>query len=392
MKYNFDEEINRVGTDCYKYDLREKFFKTSDIIPLWVADMDFRTPDFILEALKKRMEHELFGYSYHPERQYQSIIDWVKRRHRWNIKKGWIGFAPGVVPALNLAVQAFSSPGDKIIMQTPVYFPFYSAVKDHHRELAINPLVLRHGRYEMDLGQLKTLIDHKTRILILCNPHNPTGNVWTKNELNELASICLQHNILIVSDEIHSDIVYSGYNHIPVASLSEAIAQQTVTLMSPSKTFNIAGLSTSYFIAANKGLKEQLQKEIDKCHLSEGNIFGGIALEAGYQQGDTWLAELIAYLEKNIVLVRNFINNRLPFLTLIQPEATFLLWIDFRRTGMDDKEIQQLLVGEARVGLSNGSIFGIEGTGFQRMNIGCPRSILENALNKLEQAFIKRKL
>lgn len=387
MKYNFDEEINRLGTDCLKYDLRELFFKSPDIIPLWVADMDFRTPDFVIEAIRKRIDHEIFGYSFHPDSQYESIINWVMQSHQWKIQKDWIGFTPGVVPAVNLAVLAFTNPGDKIIIQTPVYFPFYSAVKDQQRELIMNPLVLINGRYEMDLDNLLAQIDKRTKMLILCSPHNPTGNVWKKEELESLADICLENNILILSDEIHSDIVYRGNKHVPIAMLSKQISENTITLMSPSKTFNFAGLSTAYFIASNDALRERLQHETDKFHLSMGNIFGNIALEAAYNFGNNWRMELIAYLEENIAFVRNFINNQLPSLTLIEPEATFLLWIDFRRSGIDDKNVRQLLVARAKLGLSNGVLFGKDGEGFQRINIGCPRPLLEKALKQLHNAL-----
>jgi cysteine-S-conjugate beta-lyase len=387
MDYNFDEEIDRVGTNCLKYDLREKFFKSPDIIPLWVADMDFRTPDFVMEAIAKRSGHEILGYSFHPDSQYQSIIDWVMKKHQWKIQKEWIGFTPGVVPALNLAIQAFTNPGDKIIIQTPVYFPFYSAVKDHQRKLIINPLVLSNGRYRMDLENLKVQIDSRTKMLILCSPHNPTGNVWTREEIEPLAEICMKHNILILSDEIHSDIIYPGNKHVPVATISDYISDHTITLMSPSKTFNFAGLSTAYFITSNTSLRERLQGETEKFHLSMGNIFGNTALEAAYCNGDDWLKQLITYLEGNITLVRNFINNHLPFLTLIEPEATFLLWIDFRRSGLSDSSVRQLLIDKANLGLSNGILFGKEGDGFQRMNIACPRSLLEKALKQLQAAL-----
>jgi cystathionine beta-lyase len=387
MKYNFDEIIDRVGTASSKYDMREKIFKSPDIIPLWVADMDFRTPQFVVDAIRKRTEHEIFGYSYHSDGQYESIINWVQRRHQWPIRKEWIGFTPGVVPALNLAVLAFTRPGDSIIIQTPVYFPFYTAVTDHRRKLILNPLVLNKGRYEMDLDHLKSVIDQRTKMLILCSPHNPTGNVWTQEELEAIADTCLKNNILILSDEIHADIVYSRHKHIPIASLSVEVARNTITLMSPSKTFNFAGLSTAYFIASNKKLREKMQKEADKLHIAMGNIFGNVALEAAYRNGDEWLSELITYLKMNVSYTRKFINSSLPGLKLIEPESTFLLWIDFRNTGYSDQAMQQLLIERAHLGLSNGILFGKEGEGFQRINIGCPLSMLQKALQQLQLAL-----
>jgi cystathionine beta-lyase len=390
MHYNFDEIIDRRNTACYKYDLRNKFFNNPDVLPMWVADMDFRTPDFVMNAIKTRLEHEILGYSFHTDSQFQSIIDWVYLRHQWKVKKEWIGFTPGVVPALNFTVLTFTNPGDKIIIQTPVYFPFYSAVTDHDRQLILNPLKLKNGRYSMDLENLKSQIDSGTKMLILCSPHNPTGNVWKKDELTELTEICLKNDILIISDEIHADIVYEGQKHIPAAMINEEVANQTITLMAPSKTFNFAGLSTSYFIASNNTLYDQMYKAVNKMHLGMGNIIGNIALEAAYGEGNEWLAQLMKYLQGNVKFTKDFINSNMPALKLIEPEATFLLWIDFRNTGLDDKTIRILLVEDAQIGLSNGILFGKDGRGFQRVNIGCPRSILEKGLRQIVRAIKKR--
>jgi cystathionine beta-lyase len=354
---------------------------------MWVADMDFKTPDFILKAIQNRLEHPVLGYTFHSDSQYQSIIDWIDRRHQWAVEKDWIGFAPGVVPALNLAIQAFTKPKEKIIIQTPVYFPFYSAVTDHNRELVLNPLQLEGERYVMDLDLLEKQIDRNTRMLILCSPHNPTGNVWRENELNQLVNICEKHDILIISDEIHADIVYPDNKHIPTAKLSEKAAQRTITLMAPSKTFNFAGLATSYYIIPNRQLFTTMKKAVDSLHLSSGNITGNVALEAAYTKGDEWLRGLIEYLGKNISFTQEFINNQLPDLKLIPPEATFLLWIDFRSSGLDDKTIRERLVKKAGIALSNGIIFGKDGEGFQRLNIGCPQKTLEKALQQLTTIF-----
>lgn len=389
MHYNFDEIIDRTNSACYKYDLRNKFFKNPDVLPMWVADMDFRTPDFVLNAIRERLKHEILGYSFQPDSQYQSIIDWAYLRHQWKIQKEWIGFTPGVVPALSFAVLTFTNPGDKIMIQTPVYFPFYSAIKDHNRQMVLNPLKLKDSRYYMDLDNLKAQIDCQTKMIILCSPHNPTGNVWQEEELLELAEICIKNNILIISDEIHADIVYNGNKHIPTAMLNEEIANCTLTLMAPSKTFNFAGLSTSYFIASNKKLFDRMDQSVNKMHLGMGNILGNVALEAAYREGDNWLSQLIGYLQQNIVLAKDFINNHIPVLEIIEPEATFLLWIDFRKTGYDDKTLNTLLVEEANVGLSNGIIFGKNGAGFQRINIGCPHSILEKGLQQIADALKK---
>lgn len=390
MSYNFDEFNDRRNTACYKYDLRKKFYNDPDVLPLWVADTDFRTPDFVIKAIQNRLKHEILGYSFQPESEYQSVIDWVYRHHQWKIKKEWIGFTPGVVPTLSFAVLTFTHPGDKIIIQTPVYFPFYSAVTDHGRQLVLNPLILENGRYRMDFDNLKSQIDSGVKMLILCSPHNPTGNVWKKEELLELAKICMEHNILIISDEIHADIVYEGNKHIPTAMLSNEIADKTITLMAPSKTFNFAGLSTSYFIASNKKLFEKLSQTVSKMHLGEGNIFGNIALEAAYREGDNWLSQLILYLQQNIAFAKDFINSNIPFIEVIEPEATFLLWVDFRKTGLDDKTVRTLLLKDAHVALSNGILFGKDGEGFQRINIGCPRSVLEKGLQQIAISLTKK--
>lgn len=387
MRYNFDEIINRNNSSSFKYDLKSKFFQVNDILPMWVADMDFKVPECITEAIHDRSKHEIYGYSYHEESVYQSIIDWNNKRHNWKIKKEWIAFTPGVVPTLNLTVLAFTKPGDKIIVQTPVYFPFFSAIKDHQRKMIINPLRLKDGRYCMDLENLLEQIDDDTKMLFLCSPHNPTGNVWRKEELQDLLSICLEKDILIISDEIHADIVYKPYRHTPTAKLSDEISEHTITLMAPSKTFNIAGLSTSYFIASNKKLFTRLNRWVEKLHLSMGNIFGTVGLEAAYRHGEEWLEQLLEYLAGNIDFAEEFINNEMTDIHLIKPEATFLLWLDFRKKNIPEKELNTFIQKKAGLGLSDGLLFGSDGGGFQRINIGCPRIVLEKALKQLRHAF-----
>jgi cystathionine beta-lyase len=390
MQYNFDEIIDRQNTDCFKYDYRKEVFGDASVMPLWVADMDFRVPDFVVREMQKRLSHEIYGYPIRANGIYESVSNWIEKRHQWKIKKEWIGFTPGVVPAFNLALLAFSGPGDKVIIQTPVYHPFYYAINDHNRQLVKNPLQLKNGRYFMDFDLLENQIDEKTRILILCNPHNPTGNVWKKEELETLAKICIKKNVLIISDEIHADIVYPGNKHIPLASISDEISDHVITLMAASKTFNFAGLSTSYYIASNKALYNKLHKTVGSLHIDMGNIFGNIATESAYRYGDKWLAQLISYLMGNIELVGNFINSDLPGIKLIKPEATFLLWVDFRATGYDPAELKRILIEKGKVGLSEGTIFGTEGAGFQRINIGCPRIKLLEAMKNVKKALEKK--
>ncbi len=386
MPQNFNEIINREGTSCYKYDLREKFFKTDDVYPMWVADTDFKAPDFILDAIKKRMDHGIFGYTFLDDEYFNSIIGWLNRRHNWNVQKDWIKYSPGVVPALFACVLAYTQPNDKIIVQTPVYFPFYSAVNETGRELVRNPLVLEDGRYRMDLEDLKSKIDENTKMLILCSPHNPTGNVWRRKELIELCNICIENNILIISDEIHSDIVYEGFKHIPTASLSEEIAARTITLMAPSKTFNIAGLNSSFIVSNNKELIDKFTKQIEGLHIGP-NIFAIEATKAAYSFGDEWLNDLINYYTLNKETVKNILKKELNQIELIEPEGTYLLWLDFRKIKLSRTNINKILIEKAKLGLSDGFLFGHEGEGFQRVNIGCPNSKLIESIQALVRAF-----
>jgi|WetSurSiteA1Bulk_404760.scaffolds.fasta_scaffold00706_2 cysteine-S-conjugate beta-lyase len=389
MHYNFDEIISREGTGSIKYDLREKVFHNSKIMPLWVADMDFKTPDFIISALQKRLEHEILGYSVVPPAFYSSVVNWNRQRHHWEIKPEWISFSPGVVPALNLLVMAFTQPGDSIIVQPPVYFPFFSAVENHGRQLVTNPLRYENGRYSMDFADLESRIDSRTRMLILCSPHNPTGNVWTPEVLQRIGDICVRNKIILVSDEIHSDLIYAGFRHTPTACLSEEIARTTITCMSPSKTFNLAGLSTAYLVIPDAGLRQQYEKILDHVHVGSGNIFGFVAAVAAYNDGADWLGQLMDYLAGNLKFLREYLSKHIPLISLIPPEATYLIWLDCRRLGMSPDALRSFMIHEAGLGLNDGPQFGKEGEGFQRINIGCPRLVLHHALEKLSEAVRK---
>jgi cystathionine beta-lyase len=291
--WNFDKPVGREGTNCIKYDRREETFGVKNVIPMWVADMDFNTPDFITESLNKRLKHEIFGYSYRPEEYFSSIINWNKQRHNWNIEKEWISFCPGIVPALNFCTLAFTQAGDNIIVQPPVYFPFFSAVESHGRNLIYNRLIESDGKWVMDYNSLIAGIDSKTKMIIISNPHNPVGRVWSSEELNNLADICLKNNILIISDEIHCDLTLPGYSHIPMASLSEKVAANTLTLIAPSKTFNLAGLATSSVIIPNPVLRKSFNRIVDNLHIGNGNIFGTEASIAAYTYGHSWLDALL---------------------------------------------------------------------------------------------------
>jgi len=386
-KYNFNEIIPREGTNCIKYDAREWLFKTNDVLPLWVADTDFRTPDFIAEAIKKRAEHEIYGYTFKPDSYFDAVIGWMKRRHNWTIEKEWISSSPGVVAGLTLAIETFSKPGDGVIVQPPVYFPFFESVKGTKRKMVENPLKIENSRYTLDFEDLRSKIDKNTRLLLLCNPQNPGGMVWTQNELEKLAEICLENNIIVISDEIHSDLVFTGNRHIPFATLSEETAKNSVICMAPSKTFNVAGLASSLVIIPDKTKKARYERALNVGHLGMGNIFGSVALEAAYSNGDKWLNQLLDYLWENYLFLENFITKNLPKVKVMKPEATYLIWLDFREYGMNDEELMQFTVEKAKVGLNNGGRFGTGGDGWLRLNIGCPRSVLEEGLNRLKEAF-----
>lgn len=388
-KYDFDEIIPREGTSCIKYDARDWIFKTDDVLPLWVADMDFRTPDFIVDAIKKRADHEIYGYTFKPESYYQSIIGWMKRRHNWNIKKEWISSSPGVVAGFTLAIETFSKPGDEVIVQPPVYFPFFDSVKGTKRKMIENPLKLQKGRYTFDFEDLKSKISDQTKLLLLCNPQNPGGMAWTREELEQLSSICNENGVMVISDEIHSDLVFGGRDHIPFTTVSEEAAGNSIVFMAPSKTFNVAGLSSSVAIIPNKTNFARYERALNVGHLGMGNIFGTVALEAAYSNGDEWLEQMMDYVWENYLFLEKFIAPKLPKVKVMKPEATYLIWLDFNEYGMNDKELFQFTIDEAKVGLNNGGKFGTGGDGWLRINIACPRSILEEALQRLEKAFSK---
>jgi cystathionine beta-lyase len=384
--WNFDEPAGREGTDCIKYDRREETFGVKDIIPMWVADMDFNTPDFVVESLQKRLEHQIYGYSFRSSEYFQSMISWIKTRHNWTVEKEWISFSPGIVPALNFCTLAFTQAGDNIIVQPPVYFPFFSAAESHGRNLIYNRLTESEGKWDMDYNSLIAGIDSKTKMIIISNPHNPVGRVWTPEELNNLADICLKNNILIISDEIHCDLVLPGFTHTPMASLSEKIAENTVTLIAPSKTFNLAGLSTSSVIIKNPVLRKSFNRIVDNLHVGNGNIFGNTASIAAYTNGHKWLDALLDYIDNNIEFVKDYCGKMIPEIIPVQPEATYMIWLDCRRFGMSGKDLQNFFVHKAGVGMNEGSTFGPGGEGFMRMNLGTTHQTVMKAMEQIERA------
>ncbi len=385
--WDFDEIVQRDKTDSVKYDLRTKLYGSKNIIPMWVADMDFKTPKFIVDDIKKRAEHEIYGYTIRNDSFFKSVIHWMNYKHNWQIKKSWISFSPGVVPAIALSILAYTKPGDKIIAQPPVYFPFFSSIKNNGRQLIYNQLKYDNGNYHFDFEDLKKKIDSRTKMILICNPHNPVGRVWLEEELTKLAEICLKNDILMISDEIHSDLIFEPNKHIPLASLSKEIADNTISTFAPSKTFNVAGLSSSVIIISNPKLKVAFDNYVNDLHIGFGNIFGNVALESAYFKGAEWLNALMDYLEGNIALVKKFIDKPGIKIKMHVPQSTYLLWLDFREYGLKDKELKKMLVQDAKIGLSPGELFGPGGEGFQRMNIACPREVLIKALNNLEKVF-----
>ncbi len=384
--YDFDKVINRESTANIKYDLRAKIFGKDDVLPMWVADMDFETPSFIKDAIIKRANHPIYGYSFRTKSYHESIINWIHKRHNWEIDSRWIVFSPGVVPALNFSTLAYTLEGDGVIVQPPVYFPFFRAVVDNKRVQLNNKLLLEEGRYVIDFDDFEQKAQNAS-MFFMSSPHNPVGRVWTMEELTRLGEICVRNNVIIISDEIHNDLILPGYKHIPMASISPEIANITITCIAPSKTFNIAGLATSSVIISNPTLRRKLEQIINRYHLSGGNIFGAVASEAGYTFGHTWVDELIYYISENFSYLKQALLKSKSKIKLINPEATYLGWLDFRDTGFSDKQIKQQLINNALLGLSPGPTFGMGGQGFQRINLAAPRSVIIDAAARLINTF-----
>jgi cystathionine beta-lyase len=387
MKYDFDQVVDRKCTGSLKWDTVERSTGVGDALPLWVADMDFKAPDVVLDALRARVEHGIFGYTVKTASCYQAIIGWMKRRHGWTIEREWILFSPGVVPALNLAVQAYTQPGDRVIVQTPVYYPFSGSVLNNGRQLVRNILQEDGGAYRIDFDGLERSIDERTRMLIFCSPHNPVGRVWRPDELENLAAICAQHHLVVVSDEIHADLVMRGHVHVPLATVSPEIAELTVTCNAPNKTFNVAGLQAGNVIIANPELRDRFRVALANAGLTMANIFSLAATEVAYDHGEDWLEQLLDYLEGNDTFLRTFVEERLPRVKVTPLEGTYLVWLDFRGYGLSDRELKALLLEKARVWLDAGPVFGPGGEGFQRINVACPRRILAEALTRIATAL-----
>ena len=387
MKYDFDTPVDRRGTASIKWDFSKRFTGLEDLIPLWVADMDFPACFEVIEALKRRADHGVFGYTLEPESYYRAVIDWMKRRHGWEVHRGWMLSAPGVVPSLNLALLAYSQPGDRVIIQPPVYYPFKESILKVRRRVAENPLILDGDRYTMDFDQLEKLIDGRTRLLILCSPHNPVARVWLKEELERLVDICLRRNIIILSDEIHHDLILKGNRHIPTASLSKEAAGITVTFTSATKTFNLAGLGCSLVIASDKHLRDRYRSTLQSIWTGIANALSAVATETAYRYGESWLEQVLEYVQGNYDFLVSRLAERLPEARVFPLEGTYLAWVDLRSLGMSDEELKQWILGRARVWLDDGPMFGAGGEGFQRINLACPRRTLNKALEAMVQVL-----
>lgn len=393
MRYDFDRIIDRRITNCGKHDRNLINFGRDDVLSMWVADMDFPCPEPVVEAIRRRAEHPIYGYSFAPDSLYEAIVERMEKRYGWKIEKEWILFNAGVVNGLYSAIKAFTHPGDEVIVQSPVYYPFYSAIKNNGCQVVHNPLKLENGRYYVDFEQLESLFEVRTtfparspriKALVLCSPHNPTGRVFTRDELQRLAEICLKHDCLIISDEIHCDLLVKGARHTVTSSLSPEIQQNTITLMSASKTYNIAGLATSFVIIPDQKLRRQYMNL--RAGHNSGNVFGMVATEAAFRYADDYLEQLQDYLHENRRLFTEYIRKHIPRLKVIDGEGTYLVWVDMRDLGMDNLELQEFMRNEARLALDDGYAFGPGGEGFQRFNLACPRSIVEEALHRLEKA------
>ena len=384
---DFDKQIDRYGTYCDKWDYLERYYGEKGMLGLWVADIDFAVPQAVSDAILKRAQHPIYGYTEPDDDYYDPMIAWYKTHTGFQIEKDWITYTCGVIPAVAFLIQAFSQEGDKVIIQEPVYHPFKKAIVDNNRVPLINELHADGKHYTMDLEDLERQIDERTKIMILCNPHNPVGRVWKREELLAVGNLCRRHHILVISDEIHSDIVFRGNKHIPFPSLGKEYGDICVMCNAPNKTFNIAGLQGANIIIPNQQIRETYQAHLKKFHLSGPTPFTLEATKTAYEQGEAWYQQLIAYLEENIALVERFFPEKCPSVKVISPEGTYMVWLDFRGTGLSTDQINETLIHKAKVALNDGAMFGKSGESFQRMNVACPRATLREALERIAAAF-----
>lgn len=384
MKYNFDEIIERRGTGSYKWDSTND----QEVLPMWVADMDFRVAQPIIDALIKRTEHGVFGYSIQVEEYYNAIINWFERRHDWKIDRNWISHSPGIVPALHFFTKVFVKPGDKIMMHSPVYYPFFGSASRNNIEVVFNRLIYNGGRYEIDFCEFERIArDPSVKAFYLCSPHNPGGRIWSREELERMGKICTDNGVLVVADEIHCDLVYPGRKHVPYGTLPGRIADNSIICVAPSKTFNLAGLQTSCLIMRDAAIKKQYDRFLASLGIMRPNAYGIVGMTAAYTHGDEWLDQLISYLNDNLTFLKDYLKNNIPQVKIMEPDATYLVWMNFSELKIDGKTLHDILLKEGKVWLDEGYIFGEAGEGFERINIACPRSVLEEGLNRIRDSL-----
>ncbi|WP_085831916.1 MalY/PatB family protein [Clostridium merdae] len=385
---SFDTIYDRKNTGSLKYDCAARYGKPEGLVPLWVADMDFPAPQCVNKALAERCEHGIYGYTEPDERYFNALKNWFSTRHGWTVENNWLLKTPGVVFALCTAIRAYTEPGDAVLIQPPVYYPFSESILENDRRLVMNSLVYQNGEYSIDFADFEEKIkQEKVKLFLLCNPHNPVGRVWSEQELVQLGEICLRHGVTVVSDEIHADFAFSGNRHLVFASLRPEFAEITVTCTAPTKTFNLAGLQISNIFVQNAELRRAFRAEMNRAGYSQANVMGLIACRAAYEGGAEWLDELKEYLVGNQNFVRKFLEERLPGIRLVEPQGTYLVWLDCTGLGLEDDVLNKLILEKAGLWLDHGSMFGEEGEGFQRINIACPRSVLQKALEQLEKAI-----
>lgn len=386
-KYDFDKIIDRHGTGALAVDVLNERYGRADLTPMWVADMNFETPEFITEALRRRLDHSLYGYTNIPAEFWPTVTKWIADHHQWNVNSEWMRFIPGIVKGIGFVINVFCKPDEKVIIQPPVYHPFRLTPQGNKREVVMNPLIMNEdGSYSMDFDGLAKVADEKCRVLILANPHNPAGIVWDVDTLSRLADFCSERGIIVISDEIHCDMAHPGHKHHPFASVSERAANCSITFGAPSKTFNIAGIVSSYCVVPNEELRRPFFEWLDANELSEPTIFSPIATIAAFKYGEEWRRQMLEYVEANIDFVDNFLQTRIPQIKALRPQASFLIWLNCRALNLDHDALVRLFVDGARLALNDGEMFGQEGRGFMRMNIASPRAVLQDALERLEKA------
>lgn len=386
-QYDFDKIVDRHGTNSLKYDALKERYGRDDLIPLWVADMDFETPDFVIDAMKRRLEHPIFGYTVEYDGYWNSIISWLRQQHGWEVEREWMRYIPGIVKGIGMVINVFTQPGDKIIIQPPVYHPFRLVPLANGREVVYNPLKSSDGEhFEMDFDNLESVIDERCKVLILANPHNPIGITWDRDTLARLAEIAAAHNILVVSDEIHCDMPLYGHTHTPFAMASDTAAHCSITFGAPSKTFNIAGIVSSYSIIPDKAIREKFYSWLAANEFDMATIFAMTATEAAFTHGEQWRRQMLRYIEGNVDFVADYLEKYIPQVRAVKPQASYLVWLDFSRLGLEHEALADMIINKARLAMNDGAMFGVEGRQHMRMNVGCSRSVIAEAMDRLKKA------